>query len=146
MDKPKSKPVLMPDRFGEAEFKRHDWVADVEVGITLDDVMEPSFWAHNAVKMSPYDQIQVRAEDGTWIAYLVVMFCERNWARVMLDRVLKVQQNTEAPTESIAHRIEWKGPHHKFGVIRTKDSEMLHSGFVTKDEAAVWLKNHEKAL
>ena len=142
----KSLPVIMPARFGLAESKRNDWIADIPSGVTLEDVMEPSYWAHVGEQMQPLDHIEVRAEDGSWIAYLLVKMCERNYAKVALDRIVKLEVSAEAPVESIKHKVEWKGPHHRFVVIRTADSQMLQNGFATRDLAAAWLKDHEKTV
>lgn len=142
----KGVPVLMPDRFGEAEFKRHDFVVDAEAGTTLDQLMDPAFWSHVSQQMDPFDHIEVRSEDGAWIAYLVVLFAERNYARVAMDRVIMIEQNTEAPAASVRHRVEWKGPHYRFAVIRASDDQMLEKGFKTKFEAETWMRNHEKGM
>lgn len=141
----KDSPVLMPERFGEAESMRHDYVVNAPVGVTLEQVMDPSYWAHVAKEMVPFDHVQVRAEDGSWVAYLVVVSAERNYAIMHLDRVLKLDQTPDVPVESAKHKVEWKGPHHKFCVIRIADSAMLQSQFKTKGEANDWLRNHEKA-
>lgn len=143
--KRKEMPVLMPERFGLSEAKRRDWVADVEAGRTVQDILEPSYWAHIAPQLSAGDHIEARAEDGKWIAFLIVLYCERTYARVVVDRVLEIRENAVATDESIRHKVEWKGPHYKFAVIRIADSQMLQSGFKTREEAAAWLRNHEQA-
>lgn len=138
--------VLMPEYMGLSEDKRHDWIADVEPGTQVEDVLDPAFWAHTAVGMDPYDHIEVRTQDGTWIAYLIVLFAERNWARVVLDKVIRIEQNTEVPEESVKNRVEYKGAIHKFSVIRISDSQVLHDGFKTRDDASAWLRNFEKSV
>ena len=142
----KDAPVLMPDRFGEADYKRHDFVVDVPVGVTVEQMLEPAFWAHVASQMDPFDHIEARAEDGSWIAYFVVRMCERNYAKVALDRVLSFEgQVSEAPI-STKHRIEWKGPHHRYCVIRLSDSQMVSSQHKTKFDAETWMRQHERGM
>lgn len=141
----KNSPVLMPERMGLAESKRHDWVVDAEFGTTVEQLLEPSYWSHVAVRMVPGDHVEVRAEDFSWVAYLVVHYAERTYAKVVIDRVVKIADSTEIPVVSIKHKVEWKGPHHKFAVIRISDAQMLHSGCKTRGEADDWLRNHEKA-
>lgn len=142
----KGQPVLMPERFNEAEFKAHFFIADAEANVQPEQVLEPAYWAHVAAQMDPFDHITVRAEDGTWIAFLIVVACERNYARVVLDRVVRLVSETSAPVDSIKHKAEWKGPFHKWCVIRTSDSQMVHSGDKTKFEAETWLRNHERGM
>lgn len=142
----KSAPVLMPERFGIAEFKRTDHIADIPLSVTLEQAMEPSYWAHVAVDLNAGDHIELRAEDGSWHAYLVVAYAERNYARVVLDHVLRMVVDTSVPITSQKHRVEWKGPLHKHCVIRLSDSEIIKDGFRTKEEASIWMGEHEKTV
>lgn len=142
----KSQPVIMPDRVGLAESKRNDWVVDLPVDVTLEEAMEPSYWAHVAEQMQPLDHIELRAEDGSWIGFLIVRMCEKNYAKVALDRIVKLEVSMEVPAESVKHKVEWKGPHHKFVVVRIADSQMLQNGFATRDLAIGWMKDHEKTM
>lgn len=135
----------MPERIGLAEEKRQDWVVDLPFAHTLEDALDPGYWAHVAGTMQPGDHIELRAEDGSWRADLVVDFCERNYARVVLKHLLKMQADTQAPTTSIKHKVEWKGNYNRYCVIRTSDEKMLQSGFRTRAEADHWLTEHEKS-
>ena len=140
----KSSPTIMDDRFGLAEHKRNDWVADAELGVTLDDIQDPAYWAHVSKQMNPYDKIEVRFDDGKLIAHLRVIVCERNYAKVQLIGVEEIKQNAEAPQGSLKHKIEFKGAHLKHAVIRLSDSAVLQSGFKTREEAEVWLRSYER--
>lgn len=142
----KSMPVLMPDRIGHAEDKRHDWVVDLPITVTLEQALEPSYWAHVAAQMEPLDHIELRSEDGAWVAYLIVSFCERNYAKVVLDRVIKLESSDEVPLSTVKHKVEWKGPSLKFCVIRVSDSQLLQSGMREKHTAHAWMIEHEKTL
>lgn len=142
----KSIPVLMPDRMGHAEDKRHDWVVDLPMNVSLEQAMEPSYWAHVAELMDPMDHIELRAEDGSYVAYLIVSMCERNYARVVLDRKVALQQEKEVPIDSIKHRVEWKGPSMRWCVIRNSDNQVLRQEERSKEDAARWLSEHERTL
>lgn len=142
----KNQAVLMPERIGHAEDKRHDWVVDLPMSVTLEEAMEPSYWAHVAEQMDPGDHIEVRAEDMSWIAFLIVSYCERNYAKVVLDRAVKIGADTDAPVGSIKHRVEWKGPLNKYSVINVATSKVLQSGLRTKEAAMTWLQDHERTI
>ncbi|MEK9810893.1 MAG: hypothetical protein VW362_10635, partial [Candidatus Nanopelagicales bacterium] len=91
--------------------------------------------------------IEARADDGTWIAYLIVTGSDRTWARVAVDRVVKLTARDVSQSQAQAqHVIEWKGPHNKFTVIRLADREPIRTGFSTKDEATAWMREHERML
>lgn len=141
----REEPVLMPERCQLAEYKRRDWVADVEVGRSVADVLKPSYWAHMAPQFQPYDHIEARADDGKWVAFLIVQYCEKSYAKVVIDRVIEFKENAEVPSASVAFKVDWKGPHYRFAVIRNSDSQMIHSGCKTREEASEWMKNHEAA-
>src|SRR6266404_9387537 len=78
-------PVLMPDRFGLVGQKQNVFVVDLPMTVTLDEALQPSYWAHVAEQLTPLDEIKVRAEDGSFVAYLIVGWCGRNYAHVVLD-------------------------------------------------------------
>ena len=142
----KSMPVLMPERMGLSEDKHHDWVVDLPLTVTLEQALEPSFWAHVAAQMEPLDHIEVRSEDGSWIAFLIVSFCERNYAKVVLDRKVVLNDDHEVPISTVKHKVEWKGPHLKWCVIRVADSQPLQQGMRDKQTAFTWMTEHEKTL
>ena len=144
--KSRGEAVCMPERCGLAEHKRHDWIIDAQLGVTVEQIQEPSYYAHIAKDFSPFDHIEVRAEDGAWIAYLIVLFAERSYAHVKLDRVIAIEEQDVAPAVSLKHKVEWKGPHHRWAVIRLSDSQMLQSQLQTKFEAETWMKEHERAM
>lgn len=144
--KQKRSPTLMPDRIGLAENKRHDWVVDAEVGVTVQDILDPSYWALVAREMEPLDHIEVRADDGKWIANLIVRQCERTYAKVHLASVIEFQENVDLPQVSAKHKVEFKGGTLKNCVIRIKDDAVLQSGFKTREEADTWLRNYERTV
>lgn len=140
----KRSPIISPDRMRLAEYERQDWVANVEYGITLDDIREPGFWAHMASQMRPYDHVEVRAEDGSWVAYLIVTGCDRTWAKVCVDRVVNLTTKDVSLSQEARHEVVWKGPHHKWAVIRLSDSEMVKNEFADKEAASAWMREHEQ--
>lgn len=136
--------ILNPQRIGLAEERRQDWVVNAEENTTVQDVMDPQYWAHMAQHFSPYDRIDVRLETGEWLLELLVISVGRNWASVHLCQKHDLQPVTEDMPTAIKHKVEWKGPQIKHAVIRIADSEILQSGFAKKNEAIEWMVNHEK--
>ena len=135
--------ILPENRAALAEYERQDWVVNAEEGTEISDVLEPGYWAHTAARMKPYDRIEVRLETGEWIAELVVIAVERNWARVSLLVKYDLTHHESAVPSAQKHRVLWKGPQHKFCVIRISDDQLVQGGFTDKDAANVWMKNHE---
>lgn len=143
---PKRNISIHPSRMKHAEHTRNEWTIDAEVGTTIEDVMEPSYYAHMAEQMQPFDHVNVRMDDGSWVAYLIVAGTGRNWARVRLDRKIEMTVDQDTPAETVRHRVEWKGPHFKWSVIRVADGEKVKEGCASKAEAAAWMVEHEKTI
>jgi hypothetical protein len=141
--------ILDPQRMALSEVLRQDWVVNAEEGTAIEDVLKPAYWSHMSMNMNVYDHIEVRLETGEWILELIVLEQGRNWARVYLAhqhnlRRIEAQSET-VPSVVAQHEVAWKGPQHKYAVIRTSDGQMIQNGFVEKVAAFEWLTNHEKA-
>lgn len=144
MEQKKQSPVLDPQRMQLSEFGRQDWVATVEEHVTVEDVQDPVFWSNTSALMKPYDHIEARCEDGSWIADFVVLGCDRNWARVHLKALYKLTTSDVSLTQSLKYEVRWKGPHRQFCVIRLSDQESIQEKCQTKEAAALWLREYER--
>ena len=139
-------PIIHPTRMKLAENERQDWIVNAELSHTVEDLTNPGYWAHMASLLTPYDHIEVRAEDGSWIANLIVIQTDRSWAKVMLVSKFNLLETEVAPSSMAKHKVEWKGPQHRFAVIRLADQVVVRSGFQNKDEANSWMREHEKVI
>lgn len=145
MDMKKGTPILDPQRIGLVEDgKRQDWVVTAEEGTTPEMVADPAYWAHVSARMSPFDHIEVRCEDGSWVAEYIVLGCDRNWARVHLKHEYKLTTADVSLTQASKHEVKWKGPHLMFAVIRLSDQQSVMDKFPTKEAAGLWLREHER--
>lgn len=138
--------ILDPARRKLAEFTMSVHTVNCELGTEIDDLKNPSYWAHVGSEFRPYDQIWARAEDGTWVAHLMVLGCDRNWAKMHILAVHKLTTSDVALTEAAQakHTVEWKGPQHRFAVIRKEDAAVIKAGFADKIEATAWMQEHER--
>ena len=138
---------IMPERFREVSYVSHDWSAKAEQGITQKDVLRPGYWAHVAEQLSPYDEIRLRSDDGSFYARLLVMESGRTWARVMVlswvnlttTEVSMTQAEIEAEITKFDVRL--RGPH-KWSVIRKADNAVIAEGIEHKEEAEQKLLAH----
>ena len=136
--------VLQPARIGLAEERRQDWVVNAAEGTTIQDVLDPGYWAYTCDRMSPYDHIDVRLETGEWTAELLVLAVERTWARVHMLHYYELVKPETLPALPVKYDIQWKGPQRKHVVIRLSDGEPVQEGFGQKAEAVAWLQNYER--
>ena len=136
-----------PIRMRLAEVERQEWVCNCEFGTTIDDIQQPGYWAHMASKLKPYDHIEARVDDSTWLAHLLVLEAGRNWARVIVLNSWRLDSADISQTIAAEeHKVMWKGPQYKFSVIRVRDSALLSKEHRTREQADDWLRNYERTL
>lgn len=142
---------LAPGDLSGFEYMSTRWDAKIGQNVTPDQLLNPAFWAHQALQLRPFDEIRARSEDGSWIAHLVVLDCSRTWAKVKIDRVLMMTTSdvamSAAQAEEIkafiaSHNIVWRSPTAKWAVIREIDKSVIHEGEASKTDAATWLEKH----
>lgn len=140
-----ARPPITPQRFKLADYERNLWVVTPDAGTTLAEVMKPEFWAHCSHAMKPFDKIEVRAEDESYYAELLVRSAGKNWAVTsILAHVDLDQKAVHAPDEDYA--VGWGGPHQKHRVVRKRDAAVVFQGGNSADEARAWLNEHLKAM
>lgn len=138
--------ILNPQRMALAEQWRQDWVVNAEQGTTVQDVLDPQYWSHMAARMQPYDRVEVRLETGEWVMEVLVLSVGRNYAQVFLMVKYDLQGVGEDTPVAIKHKVEWKGPQHKWVVTRLADSQAIQSGLESKEAANTWVQNHERVI
>lgn len=150
-------PQLDASRLKLAEHERNVHLITVEEGVTRAQIINPAFLAHIAAKLRPYDQIEVRCDDGTIWARTLVLQAERTWARIyvlewhdLTTRDVSLSQaagegqepgKVEAPDakRDAEFQVVYKGPHKKWCVIRNLDSQYVREGEENKAQAVQWL-------
>lgn len=120
-------------RFQPSDFARTTYVATVEQGTTLEEVMEPAFWSYVQHQIRPYDKIEVRADDGSFYAELLVIGTARGAVKTAL--LIKTDLNTKIEAKGELYECKYKGPHKKWCVIRITDGLMVEEGIELKEEA-----------
>lgn len=134
---------LSPTGLKLAEYEFSYWVAAVDVGVTPAEMLEPSFWSHVSSKLKPWDHVEVRQDDGSYWAELLVLACDRMWAKMHLLREAKLSTPDVSLSQADARlRVEWKGPRLKHCVIRVKDGEIMTSEIQSRADAEAWVREH----
>lgn len=120
----------------------------------------PAFWAHVAIKFSPWDEIRARSEDGAWMGRFVVLSCARTWAKVKLIDYHEFAAITALPPTQEAkpvgsapsyqdivdqHFYQHRGPK-GHSIVRKSDKQVLAENLGTKAEALAWLETHARSI
>lgn len=131
-----------------ADFQRNRFLLSPEKGVDVNDLLQPAFWSHIAGKFRPYDEITVIPEDGGFYATLLVIACDRLWAKVhLLQHVdLTIARKDLPQVEIEGYAVEWKGPLAKFAAIRKSDGVVLKDLFQNQLEGWQWLDGYMKTL
>lgn len=130
-----------------AEHARKTYVAVAHHGVTLAQAMEPSYWNHVAQYVDAWDRIELRAEDDTWFAELVVTKATRTEVFVKVLNSFELSPAVAGKkVEGVppGYEVNYGGPIHKHRVIRSSDSELLAHG-LSKEDAIAWAKEHASA-
>lgn len=138
---------LHPNRFQPAENVRMVYAIVPDQGTLYDDLFKPEYWSHIASRLRPGDRIEVTAEDYSYVAVLLVLATARQSARVVELSKTTIEANSVALNDvDAAHKIEHKGPHLKWCVIRLSDGERLKEKLESRQAANEWLSGHVKAM
>lgn len=140
---------LGPARLSGAEFVRNQHIADAAPGTQPQDLEEPTFWAHVAVKLKARDRVEVWTDDNAWIAECVVLAASRTDAIVKVLGVWELNGHQVAldrkDTALKAYRVDFRGHFEKWGVIRKADNVVVHTQAATEGAAYTWLKERLNA-
>ncbi len=156
----KPRAVQAPLHIHEAEFKRSRYAVDVPAGVLPPDAVQPEFYANIAARLKPWDQIELRAADGTWYMEVMVLDASRSWARVYpvlgpamfttpdvsLTQAVTTdagRPNVPAPRAPAAEDFEVRHRgSKKWSVLRRADGEVIAENLNTKQAAELELDAH----
>jgi hypothetical protein len=154
-----AKPQLEPGQMEQAEFMRATWFATVPHGTQPEALLDPTFWAHHAVRLQPRARVEVWAADGSWMAECVVLDCSRTWAKVVpvigpvrfttqdvsltQAAVADAEQALELEISKVAkgYDVEFNATD-KWRVVRKGDKVVMTKMRNQRDEAEKWLRAH----
>lgn len=142
-------PKIMEKNFLAAEFARQVFRVTPPAGTTIEEILEPSYWAHVARRLTPYDFIEIVPEDGAFYARLIVVNTGKLFAKVQL--IEKIDLNTPTKVTAIMAMnlfdTKYAGPTAKWRVIRKADNAVVSKEpFGTQQEAEEWLEKNIKDM
>lgn len=126
--------ALIPPRFRQAEFVRTVWDACPTHGTVLSDILRPEYWAHAASKLKPWDRIEVRAEDNSWYAELVVRNSDKVSAVVAVLKYVEMGDRPETVPADTLYEVNF-APLHRWRVVRRSDKAIMVKGLANKEDA-----------
>ena len=136
----------------DMKLKEHvtfDWRAEVDHGVTIDDLLDPVFWSDVSGHcfQGKFNRVEITWKDGSQWAELLVVGYGPTWAKMV--KLNYVVLNTPEGIKTVGgkdYEIKWSGPHSKFRIIRLADGEVIRDGFENKELAEVDLKEYVASL
>lgn len=143
----KLKPRKLPEsRFRLAESVRNMWSVVPEEGTTFADLLDPVYWSHNARKLRPCDLIEVMPDDGSYYGRLIVRSIGAGGVFVAKLEYVAFEA-VEAPASVASDfAVQWKGPHHRWCVVRLSDKSTIQPNFETQNDGQRWLVENARTL
>lgn len=140
---------LLTNQFKGAEYETLFSVAYPEDGTTLDEMLKPEYWAHVARDMKPWQRIEVRAADKSWMAELVVLVVKPFAVKVVVLDKFEFEAKSVAAAANIdvpeGYELKYRGKA-GWSVIRLSDNEILQEKEASKAAASIWLEGFLKEL
>lgn len=106
-----------------------------EAGTKYEEVLNPSYWAHFALKARVHDILNVRTDDLAWRAILTVTSVGEKWVKVFPMLYCDMRKETmSAPLMDSLYEVKLRGPK-RWSIIRKEDREIMKEDIGTEKEA-----------
>lgn len=147
---PRPSRILTRD-FDAAQFRFNEWSAVLSENQTIEDALDPTFWADVVDKVMGHDKskprglmdiIKVRKPDTMQYVELMITGIGKGFIRVVKsEREFKAAEGPAISQDSpLSPR--WNVGRRSYDVIRKADGAVMHSGFQTKGAANEWIADH----
>lgn len=125
---------LQPARMKGKEYAGRDFYAEIENGHTIEDVLQPEYWAHVVRKFTTGSVVLAVWSDGSCVAQLLVFGTGEGWARMLPLNVKTFEVRSVDPTPE---RGFYKIDHIASGwrVIHRDTAAVMASALRSRDEA-----------
>lgn len=137
---------MKPTRLQLAEHATTTYFHTPELGVSLKDVCAPSYWTHVSRIMRPGDKIELLSPMGDWWALLIVRMTGKVEASVSVLQHVTLDKAEAISTPQSPYEVKWRGPTAKWSIIRKEDGGVVKEQIEQREQAELWVKNHEKAM
>lgn len=137
--------ALQRSDFVLCEYKRQEWIAAPASGTTLEQVLNPLYWAHISGQVNVGDRIDVCPADQAWFAQLLVISKPATpGLKVALLSHTDLAAVAEHRIEFGGHILKFEGPVSKWSVTRKarggKPDQFIRDGFASSEDARDYVK------
>lgn len=139
---PKELMRINPNHFGAAKSLVRQYSCTVPAGMGKAELVKSEMWDHIAAKLQLFDEVRCIAEDGAWLAHIIVTFKAGN--KVLVQPIHFTQLEVISYEEqSGLNRFEVKQRGmKKWCIMDTKDGSVVYEEIPTQAEAHRKLEEH----
>jgi hypothetical protein len=136
--RPLPTPRLKVLRSSESDFG-NQFGAVTSTGTPFEHVLRPDFWSLHAMKLRVGDTIEIHTDDQTYFGRLLVRSVDGTGANKTRASVAQLElhhfDQLERNDAALTHKVEHRGPHLKWSVIRIADGKVVKDGYESKEGA-----------
>lgn len=136
-------PVIMSRMGLEVEHNTTHRI-NVPQGITPDQCMDETFYAHISGRMAIGDTLVIRPDTMDWELVLHVADCGREYAHVIKKEFFDLSADRVVRTAKSRYSVDYAGTTYKHRVLL--DGKVLKDGLATKALAIKACENHQLAV
>lgn len=140
IEQPKRDVKLRTGSFRPVEVLTSHWDAIMAPEHDYKDCFNPAYWSINALKASRDDIIHVRTEDQRFYAELYVVDANRQGLSVIELAYYDLQKAVPALADDTEYFVKWRGPTHRWCVVRKSDNAVMQTLIASKLEAITWIQ------
>lgn len=130
-------PVLSPARFKEACYARNDYVATVEDGITLEQMLVPGFWRSLGRQINIGDKIEVRNDALTLFAILVCVAADHISSHIEVRELISKTSMPAIVENQVRgdYAVSYTGLTDQWTIRRVLDGHIMKKNLPSRDAA-----------
>jgi hypothetical protein len=138
-----------PQSFGLAEHRYRHFDVIAPADTTAKELTNPGLWVHVANKIQPGDEIRVRAEDDSFVAYLYVThrIAAQVRVKILQSHDLSVKKGEDVPKlDELPFVLKWRGPTHRFCIVEVATGSIIKENIADKVDGERDLADYLKVL
>ena len=132
------------NRGGQAN---NEWFVTAEANTPVESVFDPSFWAHVAERMRPYDIVVVAVDDEAWFLQAIVRSTmpQSVFLKALPGYPMPLEESLDM-TFADQYEVKWRGPHALWSVMRLSDNKPVAEKMQSREAAHRWLTQNGRSL
>lgn len=136
---------VKPAEFQTAEHRYRRFDCVVPAGLTQKQLEDPKLWVNVATKLMMFDEVRAIADDHSFVAYLLVLFCQGTDARLKVINGVELESMDGKDAPQGKFDVQLRG-RKKYVLYNTETGDVIKEDIPTQAQAYKELEDHVNAL